>query len=386
MVAYAYYPTDTRIRREAEALVARGDTVDVIGLRKEGKKRIDTLNGVRMIQLSVARYRGANAAMYLLMYFQFLIKAFFHLTFLHLKQPYQVIQAHTMPDFIVFAAIVPKLLGTKVVLDVHDLMPELYRSKFGLPASHWLIQFITWMERRSIAFAHRAIAVHKPHLEALVSHGNPAEKFIILLNSPDPRIFSRQARVHSNGEGFKLIYHGTVAQRHGLSVALQALVDLKEKINGLQLQIFGDGDDLPHLIDLTKELDLADHVSIHRGFVPMEDLVPIILEADVGIVPILYDDFTKYMLPGKLLEYIALGIPVVSSRTGTIEAYFSDAMLQYVQPGNADDLAQKILEIYQNPAKRARLVANANKFNRDLGWDQQKKMYYRMVDTLIYGN
>lgn len=381
MVAFTHYATDTRVRGEAEALVDRGDTVEVICLRKNGEERVWTLNGVRLIQLSTGRYRGSSAMMYLVKYFLFFFLAFFLLASRHLKKPYQIIQIHTMPDFMVFVAIIPKLLGAKVVLDVHDLMPELYQSKFGLHKAHWLIRFITWIEQRSIGFADRAIAVHKPHLEALVSHGNPAEKFVILLNLPDPKIFSSRAPAASRNDcGFTLLYHGTVARRHGLSVALQAMASLRGEIKDLKLRIVGDGDDFPRLINLAKELELTDCVSFSQGFVPIEELVPIILDADIGIVPILYDDFTRYMLPVKLLEYVALGKPVICSRTETIEAYFDDSMIQYFEPGNAAELAEHIRVLYQDPDKRGRLIANAGRFNREHNWEQQKQLYYQLMD------
>ena len=98
-----------------------------------------------------------------------------------------------MPDFLVFSALGPKLLGAKVILDVHDLMPELYASKFGLPESHWIIRALKWVERLSVRFADAAVAVHQPHLDALVAHGNPADKFTIVMNLPDPDMF-RPAR------------------------------------------------------------------------------------------------------------------------------------------------------------------------------------------------
>jgi glycosyltransferase involved in cell wall biosynthesis len=383
MVAYTRYWTDTRVRREAEALVDRGDTVDIISLREEGEERIRMLNRVRVIQLPVNRYRGSNVVMYLAKYLQFFLAASFCLASLHLRKPYHIIQVHTMPDFMVFAAIIPKLLGAKVILDAHDPMPELYQTKFALPASHWLIRLITWTERRSVGFAHRAIAVHKPHLDTLVSHGNPADKFFILLNLPDPKVFSRRAKAGSlKGDGFKLIYHGTVTRRNGLRVALRALATVRQEIKGLKFQIVGDGDDIPHLIQLTKKLDLTDCVSFSEGLVPLEELVPIILESDVGIVPIVYDDFTKHTLPVKLLEYVALGIPVVSSRMESIEAYFDDSMIQYFKPGNPDDLAEKVLEVYRDPSKRQRLTANADRFNRDYSWEQQKRLYYRVIDDV----
>jgi glycosyltransferase involved in cell wall biosynthesis len=385
MVVYAYYPTDTRVRREAEALIDRGDYVEIISLGQKDKKKTEMLHGVRVTQLFAGRYRGSNPLLYLASYLFFFIAASLLLAFRHLRKPYQIIQVHTLPDFMVFVAVVPKLTGAKVILDVHDLMPELYQSKFRLSATHWLVRFIIWMERRSVGFADRAIAVHKPHLFTLVQHGNPSEKFIILLNLPDPKIFSTRTSPvpQRKDSGFKLIYHGTVAQRHGLQVVIRALTDLREEINGLKLQIIGEGDYIPHLRNLVRELRLEDCVDLKAEFLPLEDLVPVILQADIGVVPILYDDFTKYMLPVKLLEYVALGIPVICSRTETIESYFDDSMIQYVSPGNVSEFTKQIRNLYQNSQQREQIRSNADRFNREYSWERQKQLYYELIDGLI---
>jgi glycosyltransferase involved in cell wall biosynthesis len=283
----------------------------------------------------------------------------------------------------VFVALVPKLLGAKVVLDVHDLMPELYQSKFGLPETHWLIRFITWTERRSVKFADKAIAVHQPHLDVLVRHGNLADKFIVLLNLPDPRIFGAQARVGSrNGPGFELIYHGTVSERHGLGVAVQAVSIARDEIPGLRLRIIGAGDAMQDLTALVGRLGVTDCVCL-EGAVPLEALPGAIGDADVGIVPLLYDDFTRIMLPAKLLEYVALGKPVICSRTSTIEAYFDDSMVLYVTSGDAKELAEGIRFLYEHPEKREQLIASADRFNREYDWQRQKQLYYSLLDDLI---
>jgi len=383
MVAYTHYPTDSRVRREAEALIERGDTVDVICLGNKGEENPEYFNGVRMIKIEIGRYRGSNPITYLASYLQFFFITLFRLANLHLKNGYQVIQVHTMPDFMVFTAIFPKLRGAKVLLDVHDLMPELYQSKFGYNAKHPIIRFISWMECQSIAFANQAISVHKPHLAALCSHGNPAEKFTILLNLPDMKIFSQSnASQPQTDSKLQLIYHGTVAKRNGLEIAIRAVLILKGDLKNLSLRIIGDGDDILRLIALVNELQLQDIVKIDKGMVPLEQLVPIIQNADVGIVPILYDEFTKYMLPVKLLEYVALGKPVICSRTETIEAYFDNSMVQFSPPGNILELADAIRFLYENLKRREELITNADKFNQDYSWDKQKRIYYQLIDNL----
>lgn len=383
MVAYTNYQFDSRVRREAEALVQRGDTVDFICLEDESGKNPEYLNGVRLIKISSRRYRGSDAKMYLTSYLYFFLAVTFKLAVLQLKNSYQVIQVHTMPDFMVFVAVLPKLMGAKVLLDVHDLMPELYRSKFGFSETHFLIRFITWIERFSIGFADQAIAVHKPHLDALCRHGNPAGKFTLLLNLPDMKIFGNGVdELPKTKTSFDLIYHGTVSRRHGLEIAIQAVLALREKIKGLKLSIIGEGDDISRLTDMVNELDILEHVQIRKG-VPLDELVCQIRSADIGVIPLLYDDFTKYMLPVKLLEYVALNIPVICTRTETIETYFDNSMIQYFSSGSATELADDILFLYQNPDRRRELVANASKFNQTYNWEKQKRSYYHLVDSLL---
>jgi glycosyltransferase involved in cell wall biosynthesis len=384
MVAYTHYPTDSRVRREAEALLARGDTVDVICLSDKNEENPEYFNGVRMFKIKTPRYRGSNIGMYLVSYLYFFCAALLKLAKLHVKISYQVIQVHTMPDFMVFTAIVPKLFGAKVILDVHDLMPELYQSKFGSKKRRLIIRFITWIERRSIGFADRAIAVHEPHLQALCQHGNPSGKFIVLLNLPDMKIFTnRDDHLPQDHTGLVLIYHGTVAKRNGLEIAIRAVSELKNELKDLVLRIIGDGDDILRLSELVLTLGLQDNVQISRGMMNLEKLVPIIQNADVGIVPILYDDFTRYMLPVKLLEYVALSKPVVCSRTETIQAYFDDSMVQFASPGNVSEIAQAIRCLYEHPEKRQEIILNASKFNLAYNWENQKLAYYHLIDSMI---
>jgi glycosyltransferase involved in cell wall biosynthesis len=386
MIAYTHYPTDSRVRREAEALVGRGDTVDVICLGKKGEPSPEDYFGVRMIKVKIGRYRGSSPLTYIASYLQFFFITLFKLAYLHTKNAYQVIQVHTMPDFMVFAAIFPKLRGAKVLLDVHDLMPELYQSKFGFDAKHPIIRFISWMECRSIAFADRAISVHKPHLAALCGHGNPIEKFTVLLNLPDMKVFSPPTTLRLHNEpGLDLIYHGTVAKRNGLEIAIRAISTLKPDLKNLSLRIIGDGDDILRLCDLVAELELQDMVRIDKGMVPLEQLVPMIQNADAGVVPILYDEFTKYMLPVKLLEYVALGKPVICSKTETIEAYFDPSMVQFCTPGDVAELADAISILYKNPNKRRQLSEKADTFNQEYSWEKQKQIYYQLIDRLANG-
>ena len=381
MIAYTFYSRDPRVRREAEALAGRGDSVDFICLKEAGKTVPRDYDGVHLYPLSAGRYQGDSTLLYLAKYASFFLRASFLVSFLFMRKRYDIIQIHTMPDFLVFTAFIPKLFGAKVILDVHDLMPELYMCKFRSGPRHFIVRLITWIERRSIAYADKAISVHIPHRDALVGHGNAEQKFAVLLNVPDTRIFHRNGGREADGK-FRLIYHGTVARRHGLEVALRAVSNVKRSIPNLEFLVIGGGDDLGRIKKIAAEMDLGDCVRF-LGTMPTEELPQYLRRADLGVVPILYDPFTRYMLPLKLLEYVGMGIPCIVSETETIRAYFSDEMVRFSKPGDERELADGILELYRDPDQRARQVAEAARFNASFNWEQQKKNYFEVVDSLL---
>lgn len=384
MVAYTNYPADARIRRDAEALVERGDEVDVICASTPALEGRDELNGVRLhpLRLRFSCEELVGHLDYLRQYVLFVVRAAILLARLHRRGRYDVIHVHTMPDFLVFSALVPKLFGCKVILDVHDLMPELYASKFRVPHTHWMIRLVSLVERLSVRFADRAIAVHRPHLDALVRHGNPADKFTIIMNLPDPGIFSPR-RSAPQTPPFTLVYHGTVARRNGLDIAVRAVGVARESVPGLRLRVVGDGDYFPELRRLVRELGLEDCVHLEQGSVPVERLLPFIRGATAGVVPILQDPFTRYMLPVKLLEYVAVGVPTIASRSETIESYFATDTVLLCPAGDVRALADQIIKLQSDPALRDALSAAGVRWSAEHSWDRQKQSYFELIDSLV---
>jgi glycosyltransferase involved in cell wall biosynthesis len=385
MVAFTNYTTDTRVRREAEALAQRGDEVDFIcpGTASLGGRR--SLNGVALHPVRRVDYTSSSRPRdYVRRYAAFHLAAFSRLLWMQLRRPYDVVHVNTMPDALVFSAAGAKLLGAKVILDVHDLMPELYASRFEVGERHPAIRLLTMIERRSVGFADRAIAVHVPHLDALVRHGNPRDKFSILMNVPDSALF-RPRSVEPPESPFTLIYHGTIGSRHGLDVAVRAAALAREAVPDLELRIIGDGDFSHEVRALIVELGVQDFVRLDQGFVPMDELLPTMEQASVGLAPILDDPFTRYMLPVKLLEYVALGIPVIASDTESVRAYFDESMLCFAAPGDPSDLARKMIEM-RDPERRARLVASARRFNEEHTWEHERGRYLSLVDSLVRSN
>lgn len=383
MVAYTYYLSDPRVRREAEALADRGDMVDFICLQREGEKKREIVNGVSLYRLSIRRYRGSGIFAYMIGYLSFFVFSFFKVNFLYFKKRYNLIQVHTMPDFLIFIAFIPKLFGSKVVLDMHDLMPELYISKFKLNEGYFIIQIIKWIEKLSARFADRIITVTDLWRNRLIDRTVSPEKCSILLNVADGNIFDRKKQPDNNKKnGFKLMYHGTLVKRYGVDIAIKAVNIAGKEIDNLEFDILGEGDDQKELLSLICQLNLENSVYLTGKFVPVGHLPEIILQADIGIVPNRADGFTNEVLNTKLLEYVALGIPVVAARTKGVEAYFDNSMVDFFEPGDEEDLARCILDLYRNPAKRKQLALNANRFNEKYNWSSQKKVYYQLIDNL----
>ena len=313
----------------------------------------------------------------------FLARAALEAFRLHRHRRYDVVQVHTMPDYLVFAALFPKLMGAKVLLDVHDLVPELYASKFGGKESSLIVRMTRFAERRSIAFADHALAVHEPHLDVLVGHGNPRGKFTIVMNVPDQARFRRLPERSTPPAAFTLIYHGTVSSRHGLASAVRALVLARRSHDDIRLEVVGDGDGIGELRSLVEQLELAEAVTVTEGRFPPEELQPLFERASAGIVPITDDVFARFMLPTKLLEYVALGLPVISSRTQTIQAYFDDTMVSFVEPGDEADLSEKILELRRDAERRVQLVAAADAFLAQHSWSRERERYFAVIDSLV---
>jgi glycosyltransferase involved in cell wall biosynthesis len=386
MIVHAYYPLgETRVQREAEALLKHDYEVDVICLRKYGEPAIDYFKSVRIYRLPVRRYRRAGLLGQLLEYLAFFFLAMFKVTWLYWRRRYNTIQTHNPPDLLVFAAWIPRLLGAKVILDLHDLMPEFYIGRFSKYGKGLLIRLILLQESLSCRFTHHVITVSHHWRQALIERGVLAKKISVVMNVADDSIFRRppnQARQAQTNGSLHLIYHGTVFQRYGLDLVLQAMARLRQEVRDIHLTILGRGDQMAVLMRLAEELKLNDQVTFHWEFRPAEELPRIIMTADTGIVAYRNDPFTDGLVPTKLMEYAALGLPAIAARTTGISRYFDGTMVEFFTPGNVDDLARCIINLHNDRARLAQLAQGIQKFNQRYNWTKLGAEYVALVEKL----
>jgi len=392
MVAYTQYQTDPRCRREATMAAQAGWDVHFYALSQDGAARTSTVEGITLHELAMPRYRGGSSAAYVLSYLRFLTLASWLVQKHHLKCRFAVVHVNTMPDFMVGTALLPRLFGAKVILDVHDVMPEIYMTKFRVPASHWKIRLIKFMEVMSARVAHKVLTAEHPKGELLIEHGVPAAKIQVLLNLPDDQLFVPQflftdpelaAADQDLDCEFRLIYHGTIAHRLGLDNAVGALNLLRDELPGARLQLFGDGDQLADLHAQTHKHDLGDRIWFSDGFVPIEEVIPSIKAAHLAVIPTRHEISTDYMLPTKLLEYLAFGIPAVFTPTKTVRHYFGDEHPLYIQDPTPQETAKKIRWVRENYAEAKRLTADLqDKWFSRFHWPQHKQSYLELLSDL----
>jgi len=386
MVVHAHYPLgETRVERQAQALRNNGYNVDIICLRSEEELAFESINGVNVYRLPVKRYKKNGLLVQLLEYLLFFTLSFLKLITLHRRQRYQVVQIHNLPDFLVFSALIPKLSGAKLILDLHDLMPEFYAARFNGSMESWPVRLLRLQERLSCGFADYVVTVTELWRKTLIERGVSADKVSVVMNVADDQIFNQDVspKTLAAGNGnLNIIYHGNLTQRYGIDLLLEALAKVQEQAPHIHLLIHGDGDYKEELMELAKRLNLNSQVTFSTKFVPTLELPQIIKQADVGVAPYRLDVFTDGILPTKLMEYAALKMPVIAARTSAIADYFDDSMVQFFTPGDVDDLARSILTLYIEPERLAQLGKNIDSFNQEHNWRKLGAEYVALVERM----
>lgn len=384
MVVYSYFPQDARPRREAEALINAGYTVDIICLRQPDQTKFENIYGVNTYRVNLSKSRSSKRK-YIFLYANFFIRSFFLLNKLFLKNRYSVIHVHNMPDFLVFLSIIPKLFGSKVILDLHDPTPEMLMTKFAEDRDSWLTKMLKWQERASIKFAHKIITTNKSFFDRFILRGCPPNKINIVMNSPQESIFNKLLNTSKNKSDenkFVVMYHGIIITRYGFEELLNAVSLLKDKIPGLELRVYGTGEDLPLFLELVKKLNLENIVK-YFGQVSIENIVETIPECNVGIIPNRLGPFTKINFPTRIFEYLHLKRPVVVPRTQGVGDYFDEDSIFYFDAGDAENLASVIFNIFSDNGKTEKVLNKGYDIYQKHRWEIQSRHLIRLYEEIL---
>ncbi len=395
VLLYSYYPADPRPRRAAAALVNRGMEVDLICLREnENEPLREMIDGVSVLRLPWRKTRNSKLG-YIRQYSRFLTGCFGLLTHRSWQRRYDLVHVHNMPDVLVFAALAPKLFGARVILDLHDPMPELMMSIYKLPERHRIVRWLKRLEKMSIGFADLVLTPNIAFRDLFVSRGCPPERIQIVMNSPQEEIFDPEqfrgsasangasSNGHAEAKMFRLMYHGSLVHRHGLDIAVRAIDLVRKKIPAIQLDIFGyQTDYLDSVLQLARELGVERLIAFH-GSRPQTEIARHIAGCNLGIIPNRFSPFTDLNFPTRIFEYLAMNRPVIVPATRGIKDYFAEGSLIFFKPDSEIDLAEKIGWVHDHPAETAAIVERGQAVYRQHMWRQQRLTLQRAASKLV---
>jgi glycosyltransferase involved in cell wall biosynthesis len=386
MLVHAYYDEDPRVRREAESLVAAGRPVDVFGLRRDGDEKRGILEGVTVHRLDVRRHQGAGLPTYLAEYVAFMARATWALTRAHGRRHYALVQVHTPPDFLAFASLPLRLAGVPLLLDLHEAMPEFFRSRFPRASNPIVHAGLRLTERVSIGLATAAVTVNSAMRDRLVGLGARPDKLGVVPNSPSLARFDQAAvarRAFAEDGTVRLVYAGALTPVYEVDVVIDAIGELRRSRPDLDVafDVYGRGDAAEPLAERARANDVEDKVTFH-GRIPIEDVPLAVSRADIGVAPTRRDPFTDVSLSTKVFEYAAMGKPVVASRLPMVEHTFPAGTVTQYEPGDASALAAAIAGIVDEPLVREAAVERTAGIVAERAWEREAEGYIQLVDRL----
>ena len=383
MVLHGVYPlAETRVVREAHAAQKRGFDVDVVAMRNPGEPAQERLpDGVRVFRIPMSRARGAGASVVLREYVGFTLLAALKVARLHRQQPYDAVQVHNPPDFLIAAGLVPKLFGARLLFDIHDFAPELLAMRFGDRRGGRMLERLMWkVEGIATRVADAVVTVHEPYRRLLTERGVPAEKITVVLNSPEEELLPQGPRPTS--DAFRIVWHGTITPHYGLDVLVDALALASDRLPAARVEVYGAGDALGAVKQHAKARGVSRQISFSDGFLDTEDVLRRVYGANVGVVANLAIARNQAALPTKLFEYVALGIPVISSDLTAIREHFDETEIVFYPANDSRALADALIAVSADPAAATARAGRARARYESYRWAVHEERYGRLLDSL----
>jgi glycosyltransferase involved in cell wall biosynthesis len=383
MIVHSHYPVgEPRAEREARAAVDAGYSVDVVCLRAPHEPASETVDGIGIIRLPVEHIRGVGTLHTFLEYGRFALRATIATMRLHRRSPVDIVYVHAPPDFLIVAALIPRLLGSGVVLDIHDLSPHMFEARFGGRGFAGVAErALRFVERRACAAADRVVTVHDPYREELVANGVPASKIAVVMNGPEEEAVNdaRARAKDADSRGFLVAYHGTLTHWYGVDLLIEAVARLENRVPQLRALILGEGDALATAEALAQELGIAGRTDFSRAYLPHAEALRRVAMASCGVIPNRPSRLNRFALSSKLLDYVALEVPVVVSRLETLAAHFSPDEVTFFEPADAESLAEGIAWVADHPTEAREKAKRARRRADEYRWSASRA---RLLESL----
>lgn len=386
MVVYSHYPRDQRVRREAESLRERGAAVHVICLKNENEKRFEILNNISIYRVPIRLRRSGGYAIYFLRYFMFLFLTTALLKVLYFKYRYKIIHVHSLPDYEVFCAFVPKIFGAKVLLDLHELMPEVFATKFTLSMDSKYVKVAKKIEKVSVDFSDFTITT-SPIREKKLKERTQKKDITVVMNLPKRDIFKSRdmsyfIKENNLKNSFIVSFIGGLNPERELDIVIQAIDHIKKRIPNIFFIFCGTGDIeyIKSLKNLISDLNLKENV-MFMGYIPQYDVLNYVSISNVSLSPYTFHPNQDPVSSTKVFEYFLVPKPVIVPDYPANRNEFQDMVLFY-KSSDFKSLSGKIFEVYDNEEKYKKMAEKAQKilFKR---YDPQKNED-KLIDVYKY--
>jgi glycosyltransferase involved in cell wall biosynthesis len=383
MVVHASYPLDVRVAREVRVALREGYEVDVLAMTEPGEPKREVVGGANVYRLPFAHRRGMGMVGVVWEYVGFTLLASAQLFWRVIRRRYGIVQIHNPPDFLIVAAIAPRLLGARVILDIHDLSPDMFAMRFdGRPGARLADRGLRLVERLATRFADVVITVHEPYRRELEKRGVPRAKTAVVMNSFDEGLLPEQT-TDGDSDAFRIVYHGTITPPYGVVLLVEAVARLTDEIDGLRLEIDGEGDSLPAIRAQAQRLGIEDRLRLSGRYLPHAEVLARVASAQVGVIPNLPTRLNTFALSSKLFEYVALGVPVVCADLPTMVEHFTEDEVLFFRAGDSQSLADALREVARDPvAAAARAQAALARYRETYSWAANATRYARVLEQL----
>ncbi|WP_068278044.1 glycosyltransferase family 4 protein [Aldersonia kunmingensis] len=371
-------PFDRRVWQESRALVDAGYKVSVICPMgtKQDREAEATIDGVQIHRYPLAAAKGGPAG-----YLKEYSLALWHTTRLALKirrtERIDVVHACNPPDVLVVVALILRVLGgTRFVFDQHDLVPELFRSRFER-AGEWLYWATRVAERITYFFADAVISTNESYRRIAIGRGGmKPERVRVVRSAPDlTKFMPREPDPElKSGKPYLIAYLGVMGPQDGVDCALRALAHLRHDLgrDDVHAIFMGTGDAIDDLIALREELKLTEMVEF-TGRVPDEFVQRCLSTTDVCLSPDPLNPLNNLSTMNKVVEYMAMSRPLVSFELVEARVSAGDAA-EYVPANDEYAFAEAIERLLDDPERRAEMGRiGRSRVERDLSWDVSRQ-------------
>lgn len=374
-ISFSEFPADGRVKRYVNALVKEGFFVVVICKSDSYHPKTEEQNRLFIRRLNVKKKRG-NYISRMIEYISFFIKAAYLALYYFFKFKVKIFHTHTLPDFVSMTALVPRLFGAKVILDLHEFTPEILVIRRNVPDTNWLVRLAKLVERLSIKCSDELITIHEGVVK-LIGTRNKRE-ILEIINGVEENEFSGFERELS--DEFNIVYNGTINDSINLEDVIYALALIRgqlqeEEFKKIKFYLYGSGPVLNFLLDEAVKNRL-EHAVIYKGKIPYSKMIKELRKMSVCVLPLHRTMGADLSYPIKIPEMVNLGIPLAVSRLNTALRYYPEDCFFYFDSNTPVSLAKQLLLVKNDPELARQKAKNALEAYEKISWERVMKPRY----------